>query len=241
MGFLFWKSPKKRLKETIKPKIMEKENKIKIVYVPIDLLHGNPKNPRYWSDEAIKKLTESIQRFGLTEPLIVNSYPARKNQIISGHFRHMIAQKLRIKMVPVIYVNIKSEKKEQELLLRMNANQGAFDYNLLSEFDPNILLDVFDSETLSNIWDENLEVEDDNFQIEKEIEKAKETNIKTGDMFSLPPHVLLCEDSCKPETAKKAVGNAEVSVINSDIPYNLGKADLYNSGISGKKSYGGRE
>jgi DNA modification methylase len=218
---------------------MAKNNNIKIVYVPTDSLHGNPKNPRYWSPEATQKLTESIKRFGLTEPLIVNCYQARNNQIISGHFRWTIAQKLEIKTVPVIYLNISSVEKEQELLLRMNANQGSFDYQLLKEFDPNILLDVFDSEDLANIWDENLEIEDDNFQLEKEIEKAKKTNIKLGGMFALGRHRLICGDSTKLETIKKLVGDAKVNVINSDIPYNMGIAGLYNSGIGGKRNYGG--
>ena len=218
---------------------MTKDNKIKIVYVPTDSLHGNPKNPRYWSPEAIKKLTESIKKFGLTEPLIVNCCQVRNNQIISGHSRWTIAQKLKIKTVPVVYVNIASIKKEQELLLRMNANQGAFDYQLLKEFDPHILLEVFESEDLANIWDENLEIEDDNFQLEKEIEKAKKTNIKIGDMFALGRHKLICGDSTKVETIKKLVGDAKINVINSDIPYNMGIAGLYNSGIGGKRNYGG--
>lgn len=217
---------------------MKEENKIKIVYVPIELLHGNPKNPRYWSDEAIKKLTESIKRFGLTEPLLVNSYPARKNQIISGHFRWTIAQKLNIKMVPVIYLSIESVKKEEELLLRMNANQGTFDFQLLQEFDPNILLDVFDSSSLSMIWDENLEVENDGFDLEQEIEKAKETDIKLGDMFAMGPHRLLCADATKPESAKKVASDTKVNVINTDNPYNIGLS--YEGGIGGKRNFGGK-
>ncbi len=212
---------------------------LNIKYVPVELLHGNPKNPRYWSDEATKKLTKSIQTFGLTEPLLVNCYPERNNQIISGHFRWTIAQKQGIKTVPVIYLNIKSVEKEQELLLRMNANQGSFDYQILKEFDPSILLDVFDSEGLANIWDVNIEIEDDDFQLKKEIEKAKKTNIKLGDMFSLGRHKLICEDSTKPEAIEKLLGNEKVNIINSDIPYNLGIAGLYNSGIGGKRNYGG--
>ncbi|MDD2753740.1 MAG: DNA methyltransferase [Candidatus Portnoybacteria bacterium] len=217
---------------------MDKENKIKIVYVPTDSLHGNPINPRYWSDEATKKLTKSIQRFNITEPLLVNCYSERKNQIISGHFRWTIAKKLDIKIVPVIFLNIQSAKKEQELLLRMNANQGAWDKNLFEPFDLNMLLDVFSSEDLSNIWDENLEVEDDDFQIEKEIEKARETDIKPGDMFSLGgQHKLYCADSTKLETIKKIAGKSKANIINNDIPFNIGLP--YSAGISGKRNYGG--
>jgi len=55
-------------------------------------------------------------RYGITDPLIVNIYHKRKKRIISGHFRWFIAKKLGLKMVPVVYVNIASEKKERELL-----------------------------------------------------------------------------------------------------------------------------
>jgi len=216
--------------------------KIKIAYVDINLLKESEYNPRIWDDEATFQLEESIKRYGLVDPLLANSAKGRENILIGGHFRLAIAKKLSIKEIPVVYLNIPDIEKEKELNLRMNKNLGAFDIDKLMEnYEMDELFGAgFTGSELSDYWDDSLETEDDNFDVEKEIEKAKETKIKIGDMFSLGRHKLICGDSTKPETVKKLVGNSKISVINSDIPYNLGVPSLYNSGIGGKKNYGGK-
>jgi DNA modification methylase len=211
---------------------------LKIEYVSVDSLHSSPQNPRVWTEKAKSDLKESLKRFGVTEPIIVNSCPSRKNRIISGHFRWTMAREMGIKNIPVVFVNIPSETKERELLLRMNANQGAWNYDLLKLFDIDLLLDVgFDDADLSQIFDENLEIEDDNFDTEKELAAIKETDIKPGDMFALGKHRLICADSTLPATAKILLGNLKANVINTDVPYNIGLS--YDRGMGSRKNYGG--
>ena len=50
-------------------------NKISIINVQVNELLAAEYNPRKWDDEAVKHLKESIQRFGLVDPIIVNSVP----------------------------------------------------------------------------------------------------------------------------------------------------------------------
>ena len=220
-------------------KIKKLNEKLHIEYIDINLLHPSPLNPRTWTEKATNDIKTSITRFGLTEPLIVNSCPTRKNRIISGHFRWTVAKNLGLKTVPVIYLNISSLKKERELLLRMNANQGAWNYELLKSFDVGMLLNVgFDDSDLSNIWDDALGVEDDDWNIEKEIQKIKKTDIKIGDRFALGRHMLSCSDGTNLDAVKALTGKIKVNMINIDVPYNIGLN--YNSGIGGKKNYGGR-
>lgn len=213
-------------------------NKLKIHYIPLSELNSSPYNPRKWSEEAIKKLTESIKRFGLIDPVICNSAPNRKNVVIGGHFRLKIAKELGYKEMPVVYVKIPDIKKEQELNLRLNRDVGDWDYELLKNFDVEMLLDVgFDDTDLNNIWDESLEIEDDNFDIEKEIGKAKTTNIKTGDLFQLGNHFLICGDSHKKETLDILMKNKKATMLYNDPIYNI-KLD-YNKGVGGQANYGG--
>ena len=215
-----------------------KDTKLHIVYVPIESLYPSPINPRFWSEKTTEDLEDSIRRFGLTEPLLVNSFPKRKNRILSGHFRWTVAKKLGLTTVPVVYINIASEEKERELLLRMNANQGAWDFDLLKSFDIDLLLDVgFDTGDLSSMFDDNLDVEDDEFDEKSEIEKAKETDIKLGDMFSLGKHVLICGDSTDLNTVKKLAGKNKIDLVNIDFPYNINLN--YSAGLGGKQHYGG--
>ena len=158
---------------------MEKSKKINISYVDLSALLPADYNPRTWDEVAISKLTDSIRRFGLVDPLIVNSAPNRKNIIIGGHFRYEVAKRLGINKVPVVYVNIPDVEKEKELNLRLNRNTGDWNYDLLKSFDMDLLLDIgFDDADLSTIWDESLSVEEDEFNTEDELSKIKEIKTK---------------------------------------------------------------
>ncbi len=195
-------------------------------------------NPRHWSDQQIANLKESITRFGLIDPIIANGAKDRFNIVIGGHMRLHCAKELGYTEVPVVYLDIPEIEREQELNLRLNRNTGEWDYNLLKEFDVDLLLDVgFDDSDLSNIWDDALEVEDDDFETIKEIEKAKTTNVREGDMFQLGRHRVICGDSTDAEVTKRLLGGKKVSMIYSDSPYNIGLN--YSNGVSTKGKYGG--
>ena len=94
---------------------MKTAQNLHIVSVSVQELNPAPYNPRKWTDKAIKELTESIKRFGLVDPLLVNSAPNRKNVVIGGHFRLEVAKRLRHESVPVLYINIPDEVKEKEV------------------------------------------------------------------------------------------------------------------------------
>jgi len=170
--------------------MMNKNKKINITYVELSKLKPAEYNPRKWAELTLEKLTDSIKRFGFVDPIIVNSAPDRKNVIIGGHFRHEVARRLNVEKIPVVYVNIPSIKKEKELNLRLNRNTGQWDYDLLKEFDTNLLLDIgFDDGDLEAIWDENLGAEDDDFDIDDELKKIKEVKTKPGDIYRLGSHL----------------------------------------------------
>jgi DNA modification methylase len=210
---------------------------IKIEEVSISSLKPSSYNPRKMTEKQEIDLTESIKRFGLVDPIIVNSYKERENIIIGGHARFKLAKKLNFEKVPVVYLSLPQDK-EKELNLRLNRNTGEWDYDLLKSFDVDLLLDTgFDELDFSKIFDETLEVEDDNFNIEKEVEKAKTTKIKTGDIFETAGQKIACGDCTNIETIKKLMGEDKVDMIYTDPPYNIGVN--YSKGLGGKQNYGG--
>ncbi len=216
-----------------------KTNQLQIQMVERKLLNPAPYNPRSWDTKAKADLTESIKRFGIVDPIIVNSAPNRRNIIIGGHFRDAIAGELEYTEVPVVYINIPDEAKEKELNLRLNRNIGTWDFEKLKVFEIETLLDVgFDDTDLSHIWDETLGVEDDEFDVEKAIADIKEPTSKLGDIFRLGTHYLICGDATDPATIQQLIGKEQVSMIYSDPPYNISLN--YNSGIGGKSTYGGK-
>lgn len=211
---------------------------VKIQYVDALKLRPAEYNPRKWDEAAIKHLTESIKRFGLVDPIIVNGAKERFNIVIGGHFRLKVAKDLEYKEVPAVYVNIPNIEKEKELNLRLNRNTGDWDFELLKNFEIDTLLDVGFEDELSAIWDENLSVEDDNFDFEKEIEKIKTPKTKPGDLIKLGNNLLLCGDSTKLEDVRRLVGKEKIDMVYCDSPYNISLD--YNKGIGGKARYGGK-
>lgn len=217
----------------------KQENPYTIIYVATSELHPAEYNPRKWDENAAKQLTESIKRFGLIDPIIVNGASNRKNVVIGGHFRLEVAKNLGIQQVPVVYVNIPNVQKEKELNLRLNRNTGEWDFELLKSFDVELLLDVgFDDSDLSHIWDENLGVENDDFDVKKEIEKIKEPKSKLGDIYQLGSHRLVCGDATNPEVIKKLVQDEKISMLYCDPPYNISLD--YSNGIGTNGKYGGK-
>jgi ParB-like chromosome segregation protein Spo0J len=120
--------------------------------VPIDILKAADYNPRQAQQKDVDDLRKSIEKYGVVDPIIVNGSKERKNIIIGGHFRVKVAKDMGIIEVPVVYVDIPDLKREQELNLRLNKNIGKWNYDLLANFDEEMLegseLDiVFDLET----------------------------------------------------------------------------------------------
>jgi len=210
----------------------------KIESVSINLLNPATYNPRKLTEEKEANLTESIERFGLVDPLIANKHPGRENVVIGGHQRLKIAKKLNFKEVPVIYVDL-DETKERELNLRLNKNTGEWDYDILKGFEMDLLLDVgFDDFDLSQIWDNDLEIEDDaGFNEKEELKKITATDIKEGNLFKLGNSYLICGDSLKKETIASLLKDKKTNMIYWDPPFNIGLN--YDKGIGGKANYGG--
>ncbi len=199
----------------------EQQN-LNIKYVAIGDLHPASYNPRKWNQEAKEQLKESIKRFGLVDPFIVNSTTERHNTIIGGHFRWAMAKELGFSEVPVVYIDIPDLEKEKELNLRLNKNQGEFDLNLLAEFDESFLADIgFNSEDLDKIFEE--EDEEEMFDLQKELDKLNinEIKVQKGNIYELDGSRLMCGDSTIEADILKLVGTEKIDMVMTDPPYIL--------------------
>lgn len=197
-------------------------NKISIINVQVNELLAAEYNPRKWDESAVANLKESIKRFGLVDPIIVNSAEDRKNIVIGGHFRLEVARKLGFKEIPVVYVNIPDIEKEKELNLRLNKNTGDWDWDLLAEFDESFLSDVgFNSQDLDDIFDIGDIPEE--FDLEKELQKLDihKINIQKGDIYALGESRLMCGDSTLKEDVLRLMGDEKADMCFTDPPYIL--------------------
>jgi len=136
---------------------------MEIKTIPISKLKFADYNPRQHPDKAIERLVKSIEKYGWTNPVLVQK---GSHIIIAGHARVRAAQKLGIKKVPVIYLdfddvttkayaiadNRLAELTEWDYPLLKNLvvdiDDGAFDLELTG-FDELELKEVFDYEGLN--------------------------------------------------------------------------------------------
>ncbi len=210
---------------------------LKIEHVKASELKANEYNPKKFSESQISQIEESIRRFGFVDPLICNGATQRKNILIGGHGRLQVAKRLKMKTVPVVYIDIPDIDKEKELNIRLHKNQGEFDLGLLGEFDSSLLADIgFDNTELEDIFSD-IDTSDDVFDVKEELGKIKKPSSKIGDLYQLGKHRLYCGDSTKPESIQKVVGNEMVDMVYCDPVYNINLS--YKSGVGGTKNYGG--
>ena len=118
-------------------------------------------NPRYINDDEKKKLKNSLETFGLVDPIIVN---LKNNHIIGGHQRYDVlldmvlestnlAEKeynmLKLGDVGLIFdedLVIKNDDYEKALNIALNKISGEWDYSKLSNVLEDLKLNHFNIE-----------------------------------------------------------------------------------------------
>ena len=116
-------------------------------------------NPRTISKKQFKDLKASLSKFGLIDPIVINSSKDRHNIIIGGHQRSRAWLDLGNDTIPCVILDLPIND-EMELNLRLNKNGGKFDDDLLlNYFDEELLFDVGFSVNDLNI---NLDKYEDN-------------------------------------------------------------------------------
>jgi len=190
---------------------------MKIDQVKINDLKEAEYNPRQMTDDQHKHLTESIKKFGLVDPIIVNNHKDRRNIVIGGHQRLKIARELGFDAVPVVYLNLDLER-EKELNLRLNRNLGQWDWDkLANEFDIDYLLNLGFTE--EDIGVDFLKEDPDDDDVP---EVEGEPTAKLGDLYALGDHRVLCGDATKVEDFKLLMGDKKADMVFTDPPLQCG-------------------
>lgn len=87
-----------------------------------------------------------------------------------------------------------------------------------SDFD--VSLTGFDETEIAELFaDDNDDVKDDDFDVEGELEKPPVT--KSGDLWLLGNHRLICGDSTKEDTYTRLMDGKKANLVVTDPPYNV--------------------
>ena len=202
------------------------------------------RNARTHSEAQVSQIAASIREFGFLSPILV----AEDNTILAGHGRLAAALKLGLKKVPCVKENHLTETQKRAYIIadnKLSLNAGwdsellAVELSELEGADFNLDLLGFDEAELSSIFDADKDVSDDDFNVEKELEEPCFS--KTGDMWTLGKHRVICGDSTDSSTFEKLLGETKVNLVCTDAPYfvNLENASgkIKNDDLSDKEGY----
>jgi DNA modification methylase len=179
-----------------------------------------------------KELTDSIVRFGLVDPLIVNTHKERKNILVGGHQRLKIAQELNIKEIPCVEVELNPDQ-EKELNIRLNKNSGEWNYDALANyFDVGELTEWGFTDDELQFYEE----EPEQGLIDDDIPEVEEAITKQGDIWLLGEHRVLCGDATKKEDVALLMEGQKADMVFTDPPYGMRlDADYTSMNNRGKK------
>lgn len=183
----------------------------------IKMYENNPRN----NDGAVEYVANSIKEFGFKVPIVLD----KNNVIVAGHTRYKAAKLLKITEIPCIIANDLSDDQVKAFRLIDNkaAELASWDIDLLNielENIKDIDMELFNFE-ISNILDN---VVDDEY----EVELPEDPKTKSGNIYKLGNHYLMCGDSTNASDVKKLMNNQLADLIVTDPPYNVnyeGKTD----------------
>lgn len=199
----------------------------------------NPRVDLKPGDAEFEKLKRSIEHFGYIDPIIVNK---RNMVVVGGHQRLKVLKELGYTDIDVVYVDL-NDTDEKALNIALNKISGDWDAEKLEDLLRDISLDTdfdieltgFDLPEVDTLFSgalksldeatsdkkESTSLDDDNFDVEKAEKDAENNkrNIKTGDIWALGQHILVCNDSTVKQNVVDLINNRVVDVLLTDPPY----------------------
>jgi hypothetical protein len=212
----------------------------RIEHWPIDKLLPYVRNARQHSDEQIAQIAASIAEFGFVNPILTGA----DGVLVAGHGRLAAARKLGLATVPVVVLDHLTPTQRRALVLADNrlAELATWDDALLrieleALQDDGFDLDLtgFDADALAELLaDEEPQIEgrteDDAIP-----EMPEEPVSRSGDVWRLGPHRLVCGDATTAEAYARLFPDGErADMVFTDPPYNVNYANSAKDKLRGK-------
>lgn len=182
-------------------------------------------NARTHNAQQITKLRSSLREFGFINPVIID----REYNVIAGHGRILAAKEEGIEEVPCVFVDYLTPAQKKAYILADNrmAMDAGWDEDLLrveiealqaESFD--VGLTGFDEKDIAELFaGEDGDAQDDDFDVNEELQKPPVS--KSGDVWLLGNHRLICGDSTKEETYAVLMDGKKANLVVTDPPYNV--------------------
>ena len=217
---------------------------VHVELVPSERLHPDSANPRRISESELEALTRSMAEFGFVQPVVARREGAT---VIGGHQRLVAARRLGLEAVPVIWLDINADQARL-LGLALNRISGDWDELLLARLladlqhadDIDLSLSGFGEDDITHLL-RSLEARErrerpESFDLDEALEATtRAPRTKSGDVWLLGEHRLLCGDATKPEDLARVLGDRRADLCFTDPPYNVAVGDHGGQGRRQRK------
>jgi DNA modification methylase len=179
-----------------------------------------PYNPRKISDEQRASLKRSLEEFGTVEPIIVNK---TTGNVVGGHQRLDALMASGETQTDVIIVEMDADR-EKALNLALNKISGEWDdqklrdlFNDLGGGELDLTLTGFSQEEIDGL----LGIQNEGLTDADEVPEKVETRCKSGDIWQLGEHRLMCGDSTDAGSVALLMNGMKADMVFTDPPYGV--------------------
>ncbi len=190
---------------------------------PLDRLMPYARNAKQHGDEQVARIAASMAEFGWTVPCLV----ADDGELIAGHGRVLAARQLGLTEAPVIVLGHLSEPQRRAYRIADNklTELGTWDEALLSAELRDLLAADVDL-SLTGFSDGELDAllayaadEGEGTAPVVIPEPPRNPASRTGDLWLLGDHRLLCGDSTSHEDVRRLMNGERAVLFATDPPY----------------------
>lgn len=167
------------------------------------------KNAKLHPQEQIDQIKNSIQQFGMNDPIAIWG---KKNIVVEGHGRLLALEQLGIDEVDCIRLDHLTDDERRAYTIAHNSTNmsSGFDFDILEQELADLDFDFSDfglDDIGGNVQEK--EAEEDNYEIPDEIEPR----VKSGELWQLGRHRLMCGDSTQSEDVEMLMGGARLTLF----------------------------
>jgi DNA modification methylase len=200
----------------------------KIELVAVARLKPYVANARTHSKKQIRQIADSIQRFGFTNPVLIDD----EGMIVAGHGRVAAAKLLKLTAVPALRLSHLSDAEKSAYILADNrlAEKAGWDKELLAielqgliELDFDVEITGFEMPEIDLVLEDADEAKRESSGPEDKVPDPLPsfTVSALGDMWIMGSHRLFCGDARDNSAYQNLLGGDKAEFVFTDPPYNV--------------------
>lgn len=202
--------------------------------VPLASIHQDPANVRLHDERNLEVIKGSLARFGQQKPIVVD----HSGTIRAGNGTYAAARALGWTEIDVVETSLDGvEAVAYAIADNRSSDLSSFDDEALAK----LLVELREQESLPGTGFDDTDLDrllmelgqnlDD--VVQDEVPLAPETPVtRSGDLWVLGRHRLLCGDSAKPDDLDRLLAGEPIHLVNTDPPYNVKVEPRSNNAIA---------